>query len=431
HLGDSHLTDLFHRLLDCTLDEIVQREPAYFSQFAVGIASPSRAAEELIKNQVVRNHSVNEIELALNEGLAYFTSRGVKISSENCKGDPVGDLLLRAITDAFSAAKGELPLEPCATTHAPFTEVLEREYDQRKTADGVRYFIRRQGQGTRPLLLITATGIPLVIWSQLLADQTLDFRIVVVESRGADLIKGGIRQFAELPADAEDISKVLDAEGLSNVSLVGWCNGGRLAIETAVRCAARIRSLVLVAPALSGFKGVPRIPSRFEASMKKVFATLSQKPRLAGIYVNILQEQPPDWATLVDPEARASALFGLPPRDQAVALQSPMANVESLLNYGCRLASDAAHPVEEAFLRIEQPMMLITGNYDSQVNNDFILSVLRSRAWKTPVIHAGIVGSGHYPHYLQYPYFGFLLQSFFLKGQTPATTARVQIETVS
>ncbi len=428
-MGDSHLTDLFHRLLDNTLDEIVQREPAYLSQFVVDVASPARAAEDLIKNQIIRNHSASEVELALNEGLGYLTSRGVRISSENGKRDPVGDLLLRAIADAFSAAQGELPLEPCTLTHAPFAEVLEREYDQRKTSDGIRYFIRRRG--TRPLLLITATGIPLVIWSQLLADELLDFRIVVVESRCADLIKGGIRQFAELPEDAEDISKVLDAECLSDVSLVGWCNGGRLAIETAARCATRIRSLMLVAPALSGFKGVPRTPSRFEASMKKVFTTLSQKPRLAGIYVNILQEQPLDWTTLVDPEARASALFGLPPRDRSVALQSPMANVESLLNYGRRLASDAAHPVEEAFTRIEQPMMLITGNYDSQVNNNFILSVLRSRAWKTPVIHAGILGAGHYPHYLQYPYFGLLLQSFFLEGRSPAATARVQIETVS
>lgn len=333
------------------------------------------------------------------------------------------------IADALSAARGELSLAPCAPTQAPFPEVLEREYDQRKTADGIRYFIRRRG--TRPILLITATGIPLVIWSKLLADELLDFLIVVVESRCADLIKGGIRRFAELPSDAEDISNVLATECLSDISLVGWCNGGRLAIETAARCAARIRSLVLVAPALSGFKGVPRIPSRFEASMKKVFTTLSQKPRLARIYVNILQEQPPDWATLVDPEARASALFGLPPRDQSVALQSPMAEVESLLNYGRRLASDAAHPVEEAFSRIEQPMMLITGNYDSQVNNDFILSVLRSRTWKTPAIHAGILGAGHYPHHLQYPYFGFMLRSFFLEGRAPAATARVQIEMVS
>lgn len=382
-----------------------------------------------MKHQILRNHSVEEIELSLKEGLAYYTSRGVRIAPENGKRDPVGDLLLRAIADAYAAAHGEFPPPPCTRTHESFTDVLERDYDQRKTANGIRYFIRRRG--TRPLLLSTATGIPLVIWSQLLFDERLDFRIVIVESCSTDLIKGGIRQFAELPADAEDISKVLDAECLSDVNLVGWCNGGRLAIETAARCAARIRSLVLVAPALSGFKGVAAIPSRFEASMKKVFATLSQKPRLAGIYVNILQEQPPDWATLVDPEARAATLFGLPPRDQSVALQSPMANVESLLNYGRRLASDAAHPVEKAFSRIEQPIMLITGNYDSQVNNDFILSVLRSRPWKTPVVHASILGAGHYPHHLQYPYFSLLLRSFLLEQRSPAATARVQIETIS
>jgi pimeloyl-ACP methyl ester carboxylesterase len=428
-MGGSTLTGVFHRVLDNTLDEIVQREPTYFSRFAVSVIAPARAAEELAKLRILHDHSANEIEQALQEGLAYLTSRGIRVAPENGKHDPVGDLLLRSIVDAFSADRGDLLLEPFSRDPIPFPEILDREYNRRKTADGVRYFIRRRG--TYPLLLITATGIPLAIWSPLLFDESLDFRIVVVESRCADLLLGGMRQYSELCADAEDISKVLDAEDLNDVRLVGWCNGGRLAIETASRCAARIRSLLLVAPALSGFKGIPSIPSRFEASMKKVFSTLSQKPRLAGIYVNILQEQPPDWATLVDAEARASTLFGLPPRDQSTALQSPMASVESLLNYGRRMASDAAHRVDEAFSRIEQPVMLITGDYDSQVNNDFILSVLKSRSWKTPVIHANILGAGHYLHYLQYPYFRFLLQSFFIDAQTPTATARVRIETVS
>jgi hypothetical protein len=51
-------------------------------QFAVRVVSPTRAAEELIKNQVLRNHSANEIEQALKQGLDYLTSRGVRISSE-------------------------------------------------------------------------------------------------------------------------------------------------------------------------------------------------------------------------------------------------------------------------------------------------------------------------------------------------------------
>jgi pimeloyl-ACP methyl ester carboxylesterase len=423
------LIDLFYRLLDSTIDEIAQREPAYFSQFPVSIASSVHAAEDLAKSEFLRNHSVNEIEQALDEGLTYLASRGIRLNAENGKRDPVGEVLLGAIADAFLAAEGELPLAPCARTPVAFSDILEREYEQRRTTEGIRYFIRCQG--THPLLLITATGIPLTIWSRLFADEWHDFRIIAVESRGANLLRGGMQQFTQLSADAEDISKVLDAESLREVSLIGWCNGGRLAIEIAARCADRIHSLVLVAPALGGFKGVPHNPSRFEASMKKVVSTLSQKPRLAGIYVNTLQERPPDWPTLVDPQLRASVLFGLPPRDQAAALQSPMAEAESLLNYGRRLSSDAAHPVEKAFSRVEQPVMLITGNHDSQVSNDFILAVFRTRTWKRPVVHASILGAGHYPHYLQYPYFSFLLHNFLIRERAPTATARVHIQMIS
>lgn len=422
------MNNSFQALLDGTVDEIVRREPEYFKRFAVSIAPPARVAQELINDHVILDHPVNEIEQAFSEGLSYFTSRGIRLEQENGQRDPVGDVLLRSIADAFSVAHGQLPLVPSAQLPA-FSDVMQQEYEQRQTADGIRYFVRRRG--TRPLLLITATGIPLGIWSRLLADEQHDFRVMAVEARCSNLLTGGIQQFTDLAADAADIAKVLEAESLRDVNLVGWCNGGRLAIEMASRCASQIRSLVLVGPALGGFKGVPRTPSRFEASMKKVFSVLAQKPRLAAIYVKSLQEQPPDWASLVDPQARASALFGMQPRDQAAALQSPMAEAESLLNYGRRLTADGDHPIEEAFSRIEQPVMLITGSDDGQVSNEFTLAVLRSRTWKTPVAHADILGAGHYPHYLQYPYFRLLLQSFLVDEHTPAPMARVRVQMIS
>jgi pimeloyl-ACP methyl ester carboxylesterase len=419
------VSDLFCRLLENTLDEILLREPGYLSRFAVGAPTAGPAAEVLSNGPVAGHYRLEEIQQSIEKGLACFAGKGVKLQDSPAAPDPVGWLLARASLDAFSVARGDFPLAPCPPAPASLQEVLNGQYEERRTAGGARYFIRRVGR--RPLVLITAVGIPLEIWSRFLADPGHEFRVIVVESRCADLLAGGLRNFSTLADDADDISSVLQAEALDQVDLLGWCNGGRLAIEMAARCAAVVRSLVLLSPALSGFRGVPARPSRYEAGMKKVFSVLSAKPALAKIYVKTLEEQPPDWAALTDAAARAAVLFALPPLREAAPLRAPMAQAESLLNYGRRLASDAASPVDEALARIQQPAMLITGDDDSQVNNEFTLAALATRPWNKNLIHAAIRGAGHYAHLLQYPYFLSLLQQFLPEQKAPLSSARTEV----
>jgi hypothetical protein len=75
--------------------------------------------------------------------------------------------------------------------------------------------------------------------------------------------------------------------------------------------------------------------------------------------------------------------------------------------------------------------MLVTGDDDSQVSNEFTVAALTSRSWKDNLIHVAISGAGHYVHYLQYPYFISLLRQFLLEQRPPMAAARAAVRLLS
>ena len=411
--------------MDDALHEVLLREPGYFSRFSIGVPSLDQpeALEKYRGPETSRKYSFEEIRQSLNEGMVHLARQGVRFSPVSNGIDPVGELLWDSVMDAFAADRRELRLAPHPQAPPAFPDLLREQYDHR-TANGRRYFIRRRDG--REILLISATGIPLALWSRFMGDPLHDFKIVAVEGRWGDLLAGGMESPGELSQEADDIINVLETESITEAGVIGWCNGGRLAIEVAARCPHRIRSVVLVSPALGGLQGIPPAPSRFEGAMKKVFSVLAERPALARTYVKTLEDKPPDWESLVDGSSRAAALFGLPPRSQALALRMPMSQADFLLNYGRRLTSDAAYPIDQAFSRLCQETLLVTGNYDNSVNNEFISAALAK--WLPNGIHISVKGGGHYVHDLQYQYFRLITEDFLSKRVPPTATARLEVK---
>ena len=414
-LKEQTLTELFYQLINNALDEVLLREPNYFSRFAIGVPPLDHP-----------KYSSHEIRQGLGEGMAHMEGLGIRFNHVAEALDPVGELLVDSIVDAVAADQGALPLLPHPREPRSLSDLLSKDYQER-TADGRRYFIRlREG---RAILLISATGIPMALWSRFLGDPLHDFRIMMIEGRCGDLLMGGMENASELSRDAENIVNVLEKESVTEAGVIGWCNGARLAIEVASLCPHRVQSVVLVGPALSGIQGVPPSPSRFEAAMKKVFSALAERPALARTYVKALEDKAPDWDNLADSKSRAAALFALPPLSHALALRRPISQADFLLNYGRRLSSDAAYPVGQAWAKLDQETMLVTGSYDNLVNNEFIWTVLN--AYRSSGIHVNVKGGGHYLHDLQYQYFRFITEIFLAKRRLPTGTARLDVKIIN
>ena len=375
-------------LLEEAVAEISLRDPSFLERHGVGL----RGLDE-----------------SLVDGLA---RRGVRVEATGAQ-PMVAGVLADSARDAAAADEGRLPLRPAPRQ----TLDLAADYE-RRSAGGVDYLVRRQG--SRWLVLVNAVGVPLALWSRLLADPEHDYRILVVEPAGSDLVGGGMRADSPLDADVERIQQVLQAEGVDRFGVLGWCSGGRTAVELAAREGTGVEALVLASASFRGAGGTGARPTQFEEDVGAVFGSVRRNPASAAFLSDMLVKSQ-GMAPSVDD---ANLLFRLPDRDQAARLTAPFADGEALRFYSARLASDWAHPLEAALAQVTAPVLAITGAHDHILDNAVTLTVLRSRIPQAAAVE--VSGAGHYVHDLQYPYFRMVLDAF-VSGQAAPPSARVRV----
>lgn len=379
---------ILEALLDQAVAEVNLRDPAYLERHPVGFPDLADAAIEPLSRRGVR--------------------------AEASQAQPLlARMLADTVADGEAAEAGRLALAP--TPWVSFDQA-RAGYDLRRVGD-VDYMVRRGGD--RWLVLVNAVGIPLTVWSRLLGDESHGYRILVVEPVGSPLLEGGMRSDAPLEVDVDRIERVLDAEGVDRFSVLGWCSGGRMAIELAARRGDRVQALVLASASFRGEGTGDARPTQFEEDIAAVFGSVQRSPAGADFLSNMLVKS---QGAAPGPETDAM-LFRLPHRDHAPALAAPFASGEALGFYAARLASDRAHPIGAALARVKAPIHAITGAHDHILNNDATLGLLRTHAALASA--SEIAGAGHYAHDLQYPYFRMLLDDA-LAGRPPSPAARVR-----
>jgi pimeloyl-ACP methyl ester carboxylesterase len=422
------ITARLHALIGHAVDEIRLRDGDYLRRFPLAMASPANIAHRHFSSGAFQQYSETEVERALTSGLGLLSASGLTNPEIDDSRDPIGEMIAGSAVDAFAGNGGGLALKPYATPQAALPDILKAGYEERLTPGGTRYFLSRHGE--RPLLLVNAVGIPLKLWSRFIGDQSHPYRILIVEGRSGDLIRGGIERHAELFDDARDIGDAIDHADIEQLDVLAWCNGAKAAIALTEFCT-KIRSLTLLSPSLLGIHGVEPRLSPFEDNMLRIFAAVTAKPPLADMLVGTLklQGRQPDWDEFRDdPSARAATLFRLPARDNAEALLAPMSRGDYLINYGKRVATDSRYPIHQGLQKLQMPMLVITGDQDNMVENAFTRAALQQ--WSHGGIHASVKGASHYIQDLQYVYFRALLEQFHGFGGAPKSLARVQIESL-
>ena len=380
---------LIEALLDQAVAEVSLRDPVYLDRHPVGFPDVSAPIAELVSR------------------------RGVRVEASAAQ-PLLARLFTDTLTDGEAADAGRLALSP--TPCASFEDALAG-YDRRSVGD-IDYLVRKGGD--RWLVLVNAVGIPLTVWARLLGDPSHDYRILAVEPAGSSFLEGGMRSDAPLEVDIERIERVLEAEGVGRFGILGWCSGGRMAVELAARRGDQADALVLASASFRGEGTGDGRPTQFEEDIGAVFGSVQRSPAGADFLSSMLVKS---QGAAPGPETEA-ALFRLPRRDHAPALAAPFANGEALGFYAARLASDRAHAIGPALARVKAPIHAITGAHDHILNNDATLGLLRRH---TVLASASeIAGAGHYAHDLQYPYFRMLLDDA-LSGRPPSQAARVRL----
>ena len=395
------------RLVDQAYREIADRDAAYFEHFPIALPADADDGAAEAMRYLARAYCID-------------VRRGAAA-------DPVSRCMLDAIADAHLAAAGalELALEPRQGLRA--CDLAAHGYEERTTRHGRRFYVRDAAGPS--VLLVSALGIPLAIWSRFILDAGHGLRLILPEMRCGELLEGGMRTPDGLGEHVADLLEVIAADGAAPAFVAGWCNGGRIAIRLARELADAVDGLVLLSVTLRGADTPAAPPSAFEENLARIFLAVSANPGLAAGFVKILKRSSAavDWSALGDdPEKRAAMLFAMPAKDFAALLQVPMSRPEYLVNYARRTSLDEAFPVMQDLKALGARVLVITGTHDHVVSNAQVLAALNE--CPSEVLHASIGGAGHYVQDLQYPYFRWLLEHFVRRDEPRAVPRRVRIE---
>jgi pimeloyl-ACP methyl ester carboxylesterase len=405
--------ELFNSLMLNAVDEIVRRDPEYLSKQPVRAGKAASNGSSRIQRQFAGSQALVE------RCTDFLRQANIPFDGSAVEANDAWQLLMACATDAEAAELGTVSLAPSVSPKKSIEHVLRDDYEERKLNSGARYFVRRRGR--QPLVLINASGIPAAIWIHLLADETDHFRILLCESRGSDLLTGGLHTDATVEMDAGDAALAAQQEGFDKVDVLAWCNGYLPAIELTEKIA--VDSVVLLAPSFFASDG--RFATTYARKILGLLDVVRREPQMTSALCKYTLAQVN--ASAEDPGKSGLHVWSLPDRSRVFEIASPMSTATSLTRYASRLASDAIYPLRQKLAKLTSRLMVITGN-DDHIADDVTATELLAAA-RVKNTHIRMAAAGHYIQDLQYRYLRSLLESFLVDRSEPRPLARTAVVT--
>ena len=162
-----------------------------------------------------------------------------------------------------------------------------------------------QGQG-HPLILLHGNGESCDYFVHQIACFCHDYRVIALDTRGHGLSPRGEKPFT-IKQFAEDLHDFMDEKGIEKAILLGFSDGGNIALEFALKYPERVEKLILNGANLfpSGVKPLYQWPIEIGYRIAKLFSKKSEKAlrntELLGLMVNEPHIKPLELARLTMP----------------------------------------------------------------------------------------------------------------------------------
>lgn len=162
-----------------------------------------------------------------------------------------------------------------------------------------------QGQG-QPLILLHGNGEECSYFVYQLDHFSKKYRVIAIDTRGHGKSPRGKDPFT-IKQFAEDLYDFLDEKNIARAILLGFSDGGNIAMEFALKHPEKIEKLILNGANLSpsGVKPLYQWPIEFGYRIAKLFSKKSAKARqnaeMLGLMVNEPHINPADLARLTMP----------------------------------------------------------------------------------------------------------------------------------
>ena len=162
-----------------------------------------------------------------------------------------------------------------------------------------------QGQG-QPMVLLHGNGEDSSYFVQQIAHFSKSYRVIAIDTRGHGKSPRGEKPFA-IKQFAEDLKDFLDAINIAKAIILGFSDGGNIALEFALKYPERVEKLILNGANLfpSGVKPLYQWPIEVGYRMAKLFSNKSEKAKqnaeMLGLMVNEPHIDPSELAHLTMP----------------------------------------------------------------------------------------------------------------------------------
>jgi len=162
-----------------------------------------------------------------------------------------------------------------------------------------------QGQG-QPLVLLHGNGENCNYFEHQISYFSRNYRVIAIDTRGHGKSPRGEKPFS-IRQFSEDLKDCLEAMNIAKTILLGFSDGGNIALEFALKYPERVEKLILNGANLfpSGVKAIYQWPIEVGYRMAKLFARKSEKARqnaeMLGLMVNEPHIDPTELSRLTMP----------------------------------------------------------------------------------------------------------------------------------
>ena len=162
-----------------------------------------------------------------------------------------------------------------------------------------------QGQG-QPLILLHGNGESCNYFEHQISCFSENYRVIAIDTRGHGQSPRGQSSFT-IKQFAEDLNDFMDEKGMEKAILLGFSDGGNIALTFALKYPDRVEKMVVDGANLfpSGVKPLYQWPIEIGYRIAKLFAKKSEKAKqnaeMLGLMVNEPHIEPSKLASLTMP----------------------------------------------------------------------------------------------------------------------------------
>lgn len=169
----------------------------------------------------------------------------------------------------------------------------------------IKLHYTEQGTG-QPLILLHGNGEDSGYFVHQISHFSKEYRVIAIDTRGHGKSPRGDKPFT-IQQFAEDLYDFLNEKGIDKALLLGFSDGGNIALEFALKHPERIEKLILNGANLypSGVKAIYQWPIEIGYRIARLFSNKSEKAKhnteLLGLMVNEPHIEPSELSRLTMP----------------------------------------------------------------------------------------------------------------------------------